>query len=679
MNLLRARCGASIASLTLVFLSTSFAALFASALYAQESMFEDSDIQASVKNGNVNGAQFSFKRQFKGTELSEDSYYLDLPYKRVLLSRVQAPAQAQASSRAATHTDDIFYFDGSQGFIYIERMGTPAASALIHDVEAERAFKGLMVNGVMEFVEQDMDEVICVNYALAPDEPQIALANPDFVADAANVTEATVRSLESRPGASRVIYIDYWGGTLTGTAWNGSNNTPIVYEPYNIEGSSATFTQLELERMYVAWAEAAEDYAPFDINVTTDVSKFNAAQASRRSRIIATPTTTVAPGSGGVAYLDVFGQNSDFFTVGWTFNSGFGSMGMTHSHESGHQMGLRHDGINSTTYYPGHNNTGPIMGGPFGKDIVQWGKGEYVNANETEDDLAIISGKLPVVADDVGDTKSTAAPLDINDSTITGLIRPQGLGKDTDVYILQQGVTSNVNITVRPATEGLATGTGANLSMRAVLTDSSDIVIAQIAPTNNPATNVLTVDQTLAPGTYYLTIDNESPNTNPTTGFTEYGNGGYYEIAVNGGFSVPNPDLSVNSLDLTPSSVEPDSDKQATITAVVRNTGFTASSSYNITFYQSDDATISSADTGLEVRTVTAGLASAQTSSGLSHSFQVPQEKGAYYYGVCINGSSPSESNTGNNCSLSKKLLVEDSQLCVPIKTKNGKMAMVCL
>ena len=53
----------------------------------------------------------------------------------------------------------------------------------------------------------------------------------------------------------------------------------------------------------------------------------------------------------------------------------------------------------------------PIMGVGYQKPVVQWSKGEYTNANNTQNDLTIIAnGGAPVIADEAGDTVGSAAP-----------------------------------------------------------------------------------------------------------------------------------------------------------------------------------------------------------------------------------------------------------------------------
>ena len=49
------------------------------------------------------------------------------------------------------------------------------------------------------------------------------------------------------------------------------------------------------------WSRVAEDFAPFHLNITTDLQVFLNAPETSRQRCIITPTNTAAPGAGGVA------------------------------------------------------------------------------------------------------------------------------------------------------------------------------------------------------------------------------------------------------------------------------------------------------------------------------------------------------------------------------------------
>ena len=88
------------------------------------------------------------------------------------------------------------------------------------------------------------------------------------------------------------------------------------------------------------------------------------------------------------------------------------------AHECGHTLGLLHDGTTAgTEYYAGHGTgaTGwaPIMGNSYYQSLTQWSKGEYNLANNTEDDLAVISAGRRAAdrADDYPDTSANAPRL----------------------------------------------------------------------------------------------------------------------------------------------------------------------------------------------------------------------------------------------------------------------------
>lgn len=51
------------------------------------------------------------------------------------------------------------------------------------------------------------------------------------------------------------------------------------------------------------------------------------------------------------------------------------------------------------------------MGASYYKPITTWSKGEYANANNREDDLALISTYLGYAQDDHGNTASAATPV----------------------------------------------------------------------------------------------------------------------------------------------------------------------------------------------------------------------------------------------------------------------------
>ena len=154
----------------------------------------------------------------------------------------------------------------------------------------------------------------------------------------------------------------------------------------------------------------SEDFQGFNINVTTDRKVFDNAPDGRRTHCIITPTTTASPGAGGVAYVGSFNWSGD--RICWSFYSTGKNACEVISHEVGHTLGLSHDGRISPNegYYGGHGTDpvgwAPIMGVGYSKKLSQWSKGEYLSANQTQDDLTIITTKNNDVDyrnDDTGD------------------------------------------------------------------------------------------------------------------------------------------------------------------------------------------------------------------------------------------------------------------------------------
>ena len=87
-------------------------------------------------------------------------------------------------------------------------------------------------------------------------------------------TTAQVPLLSSNPSASAVIFLDFDGHTVNGTSWNYSG-------PIYCAASGLNNTQIT-----EAFNRVAEDYRPFNVNITTDSTKYLAAPVARRMRVI---------------------------------------------------------------------------------------------------------------------------------------------------------------------------------------------------------------------------------------------------------------------------------------------------------------------------------------------------------------------------------------------------------
>jgi hypothetical protein len=235
-------------------------------------------------------------------------------------------------------------------------------------------------NGELLVIQRDINNIICRKKELAATK----------VSGATPITPDAIPQLSTRPNAKGMIYLIFGGITIQEPDWNGGN--PVTAAP-------ASVTSDEIREIV---GRIAEDYAPFDIGVTTIESEYTKMAPNRRTRLIVTPTDTVAPGSGGVAFVDSWrdaGTQNSSTVPAWVFNSTLKSIAEAASHEAGHTLGLVHKGTGFfNSYYNGHGGEltnptswAPIMGSSYTKNITQWSKGEYANANNQDDELAIIS------------------------------------------------------------------------------------------------------------------------------------------------------------------------------------------------------------------------------------------------------------------------------------------------
>lgn len=335
----------------------------------------------------------------------------------------------------------------------------------------------------------------------------------------------TVPTLNSRLGANGVIYLDFDGETVTGTQWNSSynNGDPIV-------AAEAALSESQIERV---WAGIAEDYRPFNVNVTTDRTVFESYPVNRRAMLIFTPTVewyTTSGGVGGVAYVDIFGSSS-FDYPGWVFTAALGNNASdcheAGSHEAGHILGLRHDDTSSQGYYDGHSSAGvpswaPIMGVAYTRTVGQWSKGEYTDAQNQEDDLAIITKSyngLGYLADDHANGTGGATPMtESGTDTIdaAGLIETN---TDFDVFSFQ---TSGGAVSITASNAAV----DPNLDIRMRLLDSTG---AQVAVSDPLSSLDATISTTLSSGLHYVEITGTGTG-DPTTGYSDYASLGGYTL-----------------------------------------------------------------------------------------------------------------------------------------------------
>ncbi len=360
--------------------------------------------------------------------------------------------------------------------------------------------------------------------------------------------------LHSNPTANHTIYLDFDGFSIASTPWE--NGGALSLKPFYADLTSLT-TQTEIQRI---WQRVAEDYAPFNVNVTTqqpnveDLRKTGSGDSRWGIRVAFTYNTNLLTGlpianagGGGTAYYDSFNWSTD--DVALVFNRGEYAAAETASHETGHALNLSHDGGtygSNAEYYEGHGGTavtswGTIMGAPFingDENITTWSKGEYIGANNKQDDLATITtgNGFTYRTDDHGSSFGQATALAGTGFSTFGVIERPG---DIDVFRFDTGagtvsidIVNAARVLVADGTGGFGTeylaARGPNLDISASLYRADGTLVA----TSNPLDQITAgFSLDLAAGTYYVTIDGVgvgNPLANPPTGYTEYGSLGQY-------------------------------------------------------------------------------------------------------------------------------------------------------
>lgn len=305
------------------------------------------------------------------------------------------------------------------------------------------------------------------------------------------------------------------------------------------------------------WQVAAQDYLPWDVNVTTDRSVYDAQPLSRKMMCIVTKTLDAAGGQsiGGIAHIGSFGSTS--FDPCWVYNKGVKVTGETVSHEVGHTVGLNHDGKGSTTYYQGHNSWAPIMGAVYSTSAIKidnpnalghWSKGEYSGATNTEDDLSIIGSTngFGWRQDEHGNSaNSSATALAIElDGKVTSAKNFGVINNRTDLDVFKFTIgAGDIDLLVGPYYNTTDLNRYPNLNVKLRLLNSSGTALATVdslPPTdfNTWAAMSANLKMTgLAAGTYYLEVDGTKQGASASVGYSDYCSIGGFNISG----TVPKP------------------------------------------------------------------------------------------------------------------------------------------
>ena len=258
-------------------------------------------------------------------------------------------------------------------------------------------------------------------------------------------------ALHSLPGSRHTIYLDFDGMELDpASAWSTQNGLPAgAYEGWDPMKDGPAFSDAERAAIQEIWARVAEDYAPFDVDVTTDDPGDEALRVDAPgdtvfgTRLVVTDSADASAvlcpnGCGGVAWIGQVDRPSAVVEPAWVFASGVSQspkgIAEAAAHEVGHTFGLEHHGVDRGNgdwdeYYAGHGTWAPIMGAAYDRPVSQWSNGFYDGATNRQDDVALISAIAGRRTDEGGD--GWGSPLRVTDGTayVNG-------STDGDVYLV---------------------------------------------------------------------------------------------------------------------------------------------------------------------------------------------------------------------------------------------------
>ena len=433
--------------------------------------------------------------------------------------------------------------------------GADAIRLLGDDLVAAAEANGLSSAELRRILREDPTAWLDRDARMYYVEPTDAGA-PDLVEGVAPFPLDQTFLLHSRPTSTHVIYLDFDGTTVSGTAWNtGLPNG--FYSGYSLDGDLSTFNDNEKEQVQSVWQRVAEDYAAFDVDVTTQdpgeaaIDRTNAADQNYGTRAAISDNSTVSSAvcpSGlrrrgvrrrvqrlrvrhvrarlppaGVGVPDTAWPTTTPRTsprrpaTRWATTSGSATTGTprppraaaTSTTTADTRCGRR-SWASATT-----------------KPVVQWSKGEYTNANNT-------AGRPDGHRQRRRPGASPTRPATRVATAAAGLpVRAYiTSAADTDTFALGTCAgTLTVSAAGAPPSQ--------DLDLQLELLDASGSVV----DTANPASAVVNRDSAtglnasltagVASGAYYARVDGVGNGTG-TTGYTDYASIGAYTLTVSG-------------------------------------------------------------------------------------------------------------------------------------------------
>ncbi len=323
------------------------------------------------------------------------------------------------------------------------------------------------------------------------------------------VPALVVPVLNSLPGAPVSIYLDF-DGHVESSNWNGGNS--FTTPAFTVDNDATDYNTEELRRIEEIWYRMAEDFAPFNANVTTvEPASINDFEALRV--VIGGDGGWSNSGAYGLAFVNSFssGASNSVFVFSaidpWPKN-----VAVAGSHECGHAFGLFHQSTDSSTndYRSGNNRLGPIMGTPYAGLRDVWDIGPSFGVGGIQDDMAVMTRPgnqtFRFRQDDFASTGTAAVSI----PAVNGVVGVDGVletNSDSDFFVIEADAgpltISLTTLDVNRFYPGLNLNPGTNLDPILRLYTESGALLVE----DDPSTSLnASLSTTVQRGRYFLEV-----------------------------------------------------------------------------------------------------------------------------------------------------------------------------
>jgi hypothetical protein len=304
--------------------------------------------------------------------------------------------------------------------------------------------------------------------------------------------------------------------------------------PYDTDNNVNVWSPTEIQEITDIWRYVADDYAPFNINVTTVLPPSFAKRVAQRVSIggsgswysnnppfgVAESINSFNSGTGNTPTCYVFESVHPYDA---TFRK---NMAFTVSHEGGHCFGLAHhiDYTQSGNPLNGGlpDGTSPLMGTNDTPPRNMWWHGTTTSASTIQDDLNVISGSangFGFRTDDHGGTTATATALAPLGTGLVSISRSGVIAQMTDVDMFSIKASPGPLSMTADVPEPYN-----NLDVRLELRNSAGVVLTSAAPATFDAAVTFNIT---AAGTYFLVVSSTGMSSAATPNNFGHNVGGY--------------------------------------------------------------------------------------------------------------------------------------------------------